>query len=333
MIEILKKQWFVVLIAIVLIGFSIFAVADTNKGKLPGKTMDGIDIVASVADANISADDLFNKADKTIGDQALYSQFERAVANAAIETTSDMKADAKTQANQVLAQFKQQYPNDYQIKLDSTLKGLGYSDLDSYFLVQLKIKAMNEAYISEKLDELFTPIYETKNPRDVEHILIKMVDSKNPTAEELDKVKKVEDALASGKSFREVATEFSDDTGSKENGGNVGYTDTDSQWVAEFKTAALSLKKDEVSDWVKVTSSNYSGWHKIKVVETDKAALEKDENVKDGLYNAILTNNPDLAPKILMEKAETLKVEYANDDVKNKIQEYINNISKAKDEE
>ena len=37
MIKILKKQWFVVLIALIFIGFAIFSVYDTNKGKLPGK--------------------------------------------------------------------------------------------------------------------------------------------------------------------------------------------------------------------------------------------------------------------------------------------------------
>lgn len=43
MIKILKKQWFVVLIALIFIGFAIFSVYDTNKGKLPGKSVDGKD--------------------------------------------------------------------------------------------------------------------------------------------------------------------------------------------------------------------------------------------------------------------------------------------------
>ena len=34
MIKILKKQWFVVLIALIFIGFATFSVYDTNKGKL-----------------------------------------------------------------------------------------------------------------------------------------------------------------------------------------------------------------------------------------------------------------------------------------------------------
>lgn len=37
MIKILKKQWFVVLIALIFIGFAIFSVYDTNKGSFPEK--------------------------------------------------------------------------------------------------------------------------------------------------------------------------------------------------------------------------------------------------------------------------------------------------------
>ena len=60
MIKILKKQWFVVLIALLFIGFAIFSVYDTNKGKLPGKSVDGKDVVAGLkGDVNITADELY----------------------------------------------------------------------------------------------------------------------------------------------------------------------------------------------------------------------------------------------------------------------------------
>ena len=73
---------------------------------------------------------------------------------------------------------------------------------------------IRDSYYDEHLDELFKPIFEEKNGRILAHILIKMEDSQNPTQEELDKVKAVEQALADGKSFYDVAKEYSDDTGS-----------------------------------------------------------------------------------------------------------------------
>ena len=61
MAKILKQNWFVVLVAIVLVGFSIFSVYDTNKGKLPGKSESGKDVIASIDDVNITADDVYTK--------------------------------------------------------------------------------------------------------------------------------------------------------------------------------------------------------------------------------------------------------------------------------
>ena len=48
MIEVLKKQWFVVLIALIFTSFAIYYIYDTNKGKLPGKSIDGKDVVATI---------------------------------------------------------------------------------------------------------------------------------------------------------------------------------------------------------------------------------------------------------------------------------------------
>ena len=48
MIDTLKKQWFVVLIALIFIGFTVFIIYDTNKGKLPGKSENGKDVIATI---------------------------------------------------------------------------------------------------------------------------------------------------------------------------------------------------------------------------------------------------------------------------------------------
>ena len=60
MIDTLKKQWFVVLIALIFIGFTVFIIYDTNKGKLPGKSENGKDVIATINGKSISADDLYD---------------------------------------------------------------------------------------------------------------------------------------------------------------------------------------------------------------------------------------------------------------------------------
>lgn len=338
MIEILKKQWFVILIALTLIGFTSFVIYDKTKDVVKGKSVDGKDVVVSINDENILADDLYqdlydikSSNGKTYGDQILYMNFERAVADQVVETTSAIKSDAKKQATNLIENFKQQYGSDYKNVLATALKGVGYNngekDLENYFIPLLKVEKLKNDYMDAHMDELFTPIYEAKHSREIAHILIKIVDINNPTEEELAKVKSVEDALAEGKDFGEVAKEFSDDS-SATNNGSLGYADDDTSYVEAFKEKAFSMAKGEVSEWVKVTSTNYSGWHMIKVLETEKDALIENELVKTGIYSAINTANPTISYEIVWEKGKELGIT-ADDSIKQSLLDFMG----IKDEE
>ena len=80
-----------------------------------------------------------------------------------------------------------------------------------------------------------------------------------------------EDALAEGRSFEDVAKEFSDDTGSAANGGSLGFSDADTSYVTEFLEAALKLNQGEISEWVihdGSASGGYSGYHLIRCDST-----------------------------------------------------------------
>lgn len=326
MIEILKKQWFVVLIAVIFISFAIYYVYDTNKGKLPGKTADGKDVVAEVNKKNITADDIYTNLNKSMGGSIAYMYFERAVADQAVKTTDAMEKDAAAKAKSYEEQVKSSYGDSEGEKyLQDGLKSIGYGkdDLEAYFLHYIKVDKLQEAYMDKHLEELFAPIYQEKNSRIVSHILIKMEDAQNPTEKELAKVKKVEDALANGDDFAKVAKKYSDDTGSKAKGGNLGYSDSDTNFVQEFKDKAFAMQKGEVSEWVKVTSTNYSGWHMIKVDETDMKKIMKDKDAKDGLYQAILNADSKLASKIVWEKSKDLKVTFKDKDLKKALLEYM----------
>ena len=109
--------------------------------------------------------------------------------------------------------------------------------------------------------------------------------------------------------------------------GLVGYCDEDSNLVDEFKKTALSLQKDEVSDWVKVTSTNYSGWHKIVVLETEMDGIVNYEDDNDTViyqvYRAIMSANENLDKKIVWEASKALDITYGSDEIKKQLLDYM----------
>ncbi len=89
--------------------------------------------------------------------------------------------------------------------------------------------------------------------RHAAHILIE-----NNNAE---KIKTVSDKLAAGEDFAKLAKEYSDDLGSKEQGGDLGFSKGDA-FPAEFETALAALKIGQVSAAVKTDA----GTHFIKLL-------------------------------------------------------------------
>ncbi|WP_306007577.1 peptidylprolyl isomerase PrsA [Bacillus sp. MMSF_3353] len=109
--------------------------------------------------------------------------------------------------------------------------------------------------------------------------------------------KKVKEELGQGKSFEELAKQYSEDTGSKEKGGDLGFFGP-GKMVKEFEDAASKLKKDEVSEPVKTQF----GYHIIKVTdikepeksfEQSKADIKKEliaKKMQDGEFmNDLMT--------------------------------------------
>ena len=79
-----------------------------------------------------------------------------------------------------------------------------------------------------------------------------------------DKAKEIEDKLKAGSSFEDLAKAESTDTGSKDNGGDLGWFARGTM-IAEFDDAAFKLDVNQISDPIQTTY----GWHIIQVLEKD----------------------------------------------------------------
>lgn len=77
----------------------------------------------------------------------------------------------------------------------------------------------------------------------------------------LQKIKDVQDKLAAGDDFAIIAVEYSDDFGSRENGGNLGLTAGD-VFPPAFESALAELSEGSVSDPIKIDNAT----HFIKLV-------------------------------------------------------------------
>ena len=118
----------------------------------------------------------------------------------------------------------------------------------------------------------------------VNHILIGTRDSLTgedlPEEKKQAKLKKIEDLrkrAVAGEDFVELAKEFTDDTASKENGGE--YTFGRGQMMPAFEAAAFSLNTNQISD---VVTTPY-GYHIIKLSEKFPAKMVAYDEVSGDL--------------------------------------------------
>ena len=122
------------------------------------------------------------------------------------------------------------------------------------------------------------------------------------------KAKEVAAKLAKGGDFAALAKEFSEDPGSKENGGDLGYFGK-GQMVPEFETVAFGLEKGKTSGLVK---SNF-GYHIIRLDDKRMRQPPPFDGLKERIINSLLQKK---AQALGAELRTAAKVEYLDADIK-----------------
>lgn len=199
---------------------------------------------------------------------------------------ADQEAAKKSAAGQVAA-WKQQMGVD---KFQADLKKANVTETElQYFLVGSMTatnyvkSSVTDAQLKSQYDASLAANKDAFTIASVRHILIGLTDTAGKalrTKEEaLTLAKDIQQKLKNGGDFAALAKQYSEDPGSKDNGGL--YADADvSQWVEGFKNAAISQTVGAIGDPVETEF----GYHVIKV---DSRSVKPFAAVKESLRASI----------------------------------------------
>lgn len=341
--DLIKKYAFIVVIAILLLGSVLYFAYEDNASKLPGKVVDGNNIIFSIGDDDVTADEfydiLYNEVtnNNKLGDTVIANHLQQDLTDLAIETTDEMSTEASEYSKNQITQLKQSLGANYDEEMKKLLAQVGLKDsneLDAFFLVQLKALELQNS----SLEELYPEYKETNKPRILSHILVKaeqtpeQKEANEPatiTDEIQAKMDSIKTELANGVSFSEVATLYSEDTGSGANGGLLGLYDTSniSQLVKPFADAAMALNSGETSEWI----TSEFGQHLI-LFETDDFDTIMEKHPEE-LTNLIFSAKPNYIGDKLIKVGEENSLEFTNAELKDVIYNIISPKENEKEDE
>lgn len=244
---------------------------------------DGKYVVASLSkgkkDKNIFADDIFEDIISTAsGQNSYFTAVLQQLMDQKFPIDEDMETDAKETVAQVQAYYENSYGDNAEAQLKSILQTNGFNSLDEYRENIVRIYQQCNfllAYVKANFDEVFDDYYTQESPREASIIEISMADVENPTEEETAKLNEVTALLASSKSFAEIAKDYSDDTNTNKNRGELGVVDStvgiSNTYGSDVETKLLALGEGETSEAIKGTS----GYYFVKATNTDKESIKK----------------------------------------------------------
>lgn len=218
------------------------------------------------------------------------------------------------------------YPSEQDFDADLESKGV-----DRDFLVsELKGQLLRErVFVKETLNVIVTTeqakayyqenketLFKIPEKIKVSHILaifpwveVNGEETEEGRKEALDKIEYIKEKIDDGEDFETIAIEFSDDTATKENGGDLGYISR-SQMVEEFDKEAFSLDVGEISNIVETVY----GYHIIKAVDFQEEYIKDFEDVEETI-NEYLLNQVKVTKweDFILSLIEVVDIEYLTD--------------------
>jgi len=173
-----------------------------------------------------------------------------------------------------LGPYFSKHREEFRIPARAKARYLLFDPQDYSKQVQVTLKEVEDYYQNNR--EKYGQPKQVK----VRHLLIKS-NPKDPEASAMarKKAESIRDEAAKGKDFAQLAKKYSEDPGTKDRGGDLGFI-ARGQVVPEFEEAAFSLKVGDISSPIQTPY----GFHILKVDEVQEAKIEPLEKVKNQIH-------------------------------------------------
>ncbi len=126
-----------------------------------------------------------------------------------------------------------------------------------YQEIQITRREIEEFYRTMK-----DSLPQLKETVDISHILIEVEPSESSQSQTREKIEELKKRVDAGEDFEKLCREYSEDPGSKDRGGELGYIER-GDFVPEFEEVAFLLEPGEISDIVKTQF----GFHIIQCID------------------------------------------------------------------
>ncbi|MGJ7910253.1 peptidylprolyl isomerase [Neobacillus sp. LXY-1] len=275
------KKW---LLALTLAG-GVLALTACNSS--------GSDTVAESKAGDVSQQELYNTMKDKVGNQALQQLIYEKVLSKKYKVTD-------AEVNKKVADLKEQLGSNF----EAALAQYGYQN-EADLKKTMKLGMLQEKAAMKDIkvtDKELKDYYNNYKPEiNARHILV---------ADEA-KAKEVKQKLDSGAKFEDVAKEYSTDTATAQNGGDLGWFGS-GKMDPDFEKAAYALDVNQISEPVK----SQFGYHIIQV--TDKKKKESYAKMKDQILYEVKSSKltSDIINKAMNREMKAAGVKIDDKDLK-----------------
>lgn len=291
----------------------------------------GKDVVASIDDKNILADDVYTSlSSSTSGQNSLFTFLITELVKTNFPVTSDMKENANDIITNIETGYKNQYGDEADTQLQSALASSGFKNLAAYkdsVIYSLQYSEFLKKYVKDNFDTVFEDYYKQEAPRFISLIKITMTDVDNPTDDEKAKLDEVKSLLKTDKNFADIASEYSDDNSASAKG-NIGVVDStaglSSTYGSDVEKEALALESGKTTDAIKGTG----GYYFLYCSSNDKDKIKTELKTVD-IDSPLLVYDDYMVYLVF----NTYEMKYANEDIEKQVKKIVDESLKTRDEQ